>query len=179
MHWTATDSFKYCPQPLLHLSVSILIHISPLPCSLDLPMRTAMTASTSLFFLMHCDSFLHSQHHSIIIWSLSFLLPLSHTCAIYLFSQSQGWVAQMPRSSDLRTFACGPIKLELRRRSQLGLCQRRKLVCHQDVWVHILTEYRMNVCRVTCIIHVQSSFVFIILLFSLFFFLLFTPQPHV
>lgn len=76
----------------------------------------------------------------------------------------------MPRSSDLRTFACGPIKLELRRRSQLGLCQRRKLVCHQDVWVHILTEYRMNVCRVTCIIHVQSSFVFIILLFSLFFF---------
>lgn len=74
----------------------------------------------------------------------------------------------MPRSSDLRIFACGPIKLELRRRSQLGLCQRRKLVCHQDVWVHILTEYRMNVCRVTCIIHVQSSFVFII--FPFFFF---------
>lgn len=30
VHWTASDSFKYCPQPLLHLSVFILIHISRL-----------------------------------------------------------------------------------------------------------------------------------------------------
>ena len=48
--------------------------------------------------------------------------------------------------------------LELRQRSQWGLCQCRKLVCHHNAWMHILTEYWMNMCRVTCIIHAQSSF---------------------
>lgn len=44
------DSFKYCPQPLLHFSVSIIIRISLLRRSFDLPKLPAFTVSFGVFF---------------------------------------------------------------------------------------------------------------------------------
>lgn len=161
------DSFKYCPQPLLYSSVCIIICISPLLCSLDLPVLPAMTIFTFVFYFtlslicVFSASLLHLQ--IIIRPILPFISPhFPHTVAIYLFIQStesSGVGCQDARKHRFTYLCLWPLAImsKLRRSAQQGLCQCRKLVCHQDAWMHTLTEYWMNMCRVTCIIHAESS----------------------
>lgn len=129
VHWTTTDSFKYCPQLLLHFSVSILIHISPVLCYLDLLMLSAMNASTFLstatHFCIHSITPSPSNNYFISVISpnrLSYLYYL-------LFSQSSELGGDLLPFTYLCLWPLA-IMLGLRQRSHQGLCQCWKLVCH-------------------------------------------------
>lgn len=114
------------------------------------------TAALLLFFVHH--SFVYSLHHSFtlqIFFDPAFHFP--HSSIIFLLficspsPQSSGVSCQDARKLWFTYLCLCPlaIMVELRQRAQQGLCQCRKLVCHQDAWMHILTEYWMSVCGVT------------------------------
>lgn len=73
---------------------------------------------------------------------------LYSTPVIYRLNRSRGLAARMLQSYDLLCLWPLAMKFELWQRSQQGLCQRRKLVFQQHVWLHILTECRMNAQQV-------------------------------
>lgn len=150
-----TDLFKYCPQPLLYFSVSIIIR--SLPCFAHL---------TSKCFLprlrFYCFMFItHLSIHCItpspcnIFLILPFIPPpLTIIFLLFICSpspQSSGVSCQDARKLWFTYLCLCPLAkmVELRQRAQQGLCQCRKLVCHQDAWMHILTEYWTSVCGVT------------------------------
>lgn len=161
MHWTTTDSFEYCPQPSLHLSVFILI--VPLLCLLDLPSASCHDCATLLLFFAVCDSFLSSWHFC------SRSNNYSHYSNPSFILVLRGELLSFHKPLIcLRLFVASGSNVAAQTAS-VFLC--RKLVCRQDAWVLILNEYWMNVCRVTCIIHV----LFLFLYFITFHFWLFTP----
>lgn len=159
VHWTAIQT---------HLNTAHSHYYIPLSLSLSVCVLCfSLSFLTCFFFLsalwLICVFPASLLHLPIIIRSqaLSSILPFFHTCATYLFTQSSELRGELPGCQAaliyLSLFAAPlAIILELRQRSQRGLCQCRKLVCNQDAWVNILTECWMNACRVTCIIHVLS-----------------------
>lgn len=153
-----TDLFKYCPQPLLYFSVFIIIR--SLPCFAHLTSKCVLRwlRLCRFLFITHLRIHCITPSPCDILLILPFIpsTPPSYSCFLSVTPVlgARGWRCQDARKLWF-TYLCLcllAIMVELRQRAQQGLCQCGTLVCHQDAWMHILTECWMSVCEK----HVQS-----------------------
>lgn len=106
-----TGSFKYCPQPLLYFSVSIIIPIYLMLYSLDLtilPPVSVLAVSLICVFTASLTSFI-SPTLLTDLFSMLFVQPIL---------RAQGWAAGMPGCSDLLICVCGPSGSDVRAQTE-------------------------------------------------------------
>lgn len=106
-----TDLFKYCPQPLLYFSVSIIIR--SLPALLTWPLKASRHGCFYCFlFITHLciHRITPSPSNNFLMQAFISPTPLSYSyyLSVHPILRAQGWVARMPGSSDLLIFVCAP-----------------------------------------------------------------------
>lgn len=121
VHWTTTDSFKYCPQPLLHFSVFILIYTVSLPCFAILTSSFFFTTTASTFLCTETHFCIHSVTPSPSNdYLISVISPNLLSYLYYLFfSESSELGGDLLSFTDLCLWPLA-IMLGLRQRSHHG-----------------------------------------------------------